>query len=67
MRYVEFRDRVVEELRRHPSGHTWAVLRDRLDLPYDRPCPTWIRRMETESGLVREKGAGRAYVWTVRR
>ena len=66
MRYVEFRDRIVEELRRTPAGRTWAELRDGLRLPYDRPCPTWVRRLETEEGVVRAKGTGRALVWTVR-
>ena len=51
--------------RRHPEGFTWVELRDRLNLPYDRACPTWVKRMETEIGLVRAKGAGRAYVWRV--
>ena len=62
MRYVEFRDAVLEELRRNRDGMTWAELRDGLNLPYDRPCPTWVRRLE-ESGLERVKGPGRALVW----
>jgi hypothetical protein len=65
MRYVDFRDRIEAELRRTSSGRTWRELRDRLDLPYERPCPTWVRKLEEEIGLVREKGAGRAFVWTI--
>ena len=65
MRYVEFRDRIRKELRENPVGLTWAELRQRLDLPYRQPCPTWVRRMEEESGLVRAKGSGRAFVWKV--
>ncbi len=65
MRYVEFRDAIREELRHHRAGWTWTELRDRLDLPTDRPCPTWVRRLEEEIGLSRAPGAGRAYVWTV--
>jgi hypothetical protein len=64
MKYTEFRDVVMAELRRRSM--TWAELRDRLDLPYSRPCPEWVRKME-ESGLVREKGSGRALVWRARR
>ena len=63
MRYVDFRNAILRELRRKQSGLTWAELRDRLELPYDRPCPEWVRRME-ESGLERVKGPGRALVWT---
>ena len=49
----------------HPKGFTWVELKDRLDLPYDRPCPTWIQRMEGEIGLTRVRESGRAYVWKV--
>jgi hypothetical protein len=63
MRDVEFRDRIVEELRRTPTGRTRKELRDRLALPHDRPCPTWVRHLEQEAGVVRERGPGRALVW----
>lgn len=48
MRYVEFRDAIENRLRRSPEGLTWRQLRERLNLPYDRPCPTWTRRLEQE-------------------
>ena len=67
MRYVEFKDAIREELGRHPAGLTWAQLRGRLGLPYDRPCPAWTSRLEREIGLSRTKGPGRALVWTVGR
>lgn len=63
MRYVEFRDAVQRALQGRPDGLTWAELRDRLALPYDRPCPTWIRQLERDIHLVRVKGSGRALVW----
>lgn len=63
MRYHEFRDSIRQELRRYPDGLTWADLRDQLALPYDRPCPTWVRCLEKEIGLVRTKGPTRAYLW----
>jgi hypothetical protein len=66
MQYVNFRDVIREELRQNPSGLTWVELKERLGLPYDRPCQTWVMRMEKEIGLSREKGFGRAYVWKVR-
>jgi len=65
MRYVDFRDVILEELRQNLAGLTWAELKERLDLPYDRPCPTWVKRMESEVGLSRAKGSGRACVWRV--
>ena len=56
MRYVEFRDAIEGELRRHRTGWTWKELRDRLDLPYERPCPTWVAKLENEIGLERTRG-----------
>ena len=67
MRYVEFRDAIQQELKRHRNGWTWKELRDRLDLPYERACPTWVARLESEIGLRRAPGEGRAYVWTLGR
>ena len=67
MRYVEFRDRIQKKLQRNPSGLTWTELRDQLDLPYDRPCAAWIKRLEEEIALSRARGTGRAYVWKINR
>lgn len=63
MRYVDFRDLIQKELLRFPEGKPWADLRDRLALPYERPCPAWTRCLEDEIGLVRAKGEGRALWW----
>ncbi|MEM1210202.1 MAG: hypothetical protein AAGI54_13140 [Planctomycetota bacterium] len=65
MRYIEFRDLIHRRLKRRKAGMTWAELRDTLELPYDRPCPEWTKRLEEEIGLTRVKGAGRALVWQV--
>jgi len=65
VRYTEFRERVQKQLRRKPMGSTWAELRDDLDLPYDRPCPSWTKRLEQEIGLTRVSRRGRALVWKV--
>ena len=66
MRYIDFRDAIRNALRRAPEGLTWNELRDRLDLPYERPCPTWAKQLVKDIGLVRAKGTGRAMVWKVR-
>lgn len=67
MTYVDFRDSIRKELLRHASGLTWNQLRERLGLPYSRPCPTWTRQLEGDIGLVRSKGAGHALVWKTKR
>ena len=64
MRYIDFRDSIRDELRRHAGGLTWTQLRQRLDLPYERPCPAWTKQLEREIGLTRVSGNGsRALVW----
>jgi hypothetical protein len=65
VRYIDFRDSICRELRRHRKGLTWPELRERLDLPYKSPCSEWVARMEREDGLVRTPGSGRAYVWKI--
>jgi hypothetical protein len=66
MRYVEFVLLIEEELLNNPGGLTWVELKERLDLPYKQPCPTWVGRMERENRLSRSRGSGRAYVWTIK-
>jgi hypothetical protein len=70
MRYDHFRDVIRNELRRSRAGLTWAQLRDRLKLPYDRPCPAWTARLEKEIGLTRgrdTKAGGRSFLWKLSR
>lgn len=67
MRYEAFRDAIQAHLGPRPGGRTWAQLRAELDLPYGRPCPTWVARLEREIGLTRAKGEDRAFVWRVSR
>jgi hypothetical protein len=67
MRYIDFRDSIRNELRRSAAGLTWSELQGRLGLPYDRPCPAWTKQLETDIGLVRTKGSGRALVWKLGR
>ena len=63
MRYIEFKALIRSELTKHPAGLTWAELKNNLNLPYNRPCPTWIKQLEAEIGLTRSKGMQRAYIW----
>jgi len=65
MRYQDFRDAIRNELRRTRAGLTWTQLRDRLKLPYDRPCPAWTAQLEKEIGLARGRDGkrGRSLIW----
>ena len=63
MQYTDFRNSIRQELLSNPSGLTWAQLRNRLSLPYDQPCQTWVLRLEKEIGLERKDRVRNAYVW----
>ncbi|HCD34731.1 MAG TPA: hypothetical protein DER01_20145 [Phycisphaerales bacterium] len=63
MKYTEYRDAIADALKHENSGLTWKQLRDQLDLPYNRPCPEWTRRLEQEIKLTRVKGSSRALIW----
>jgi hypothetical protein len=66
MTYAEFRDTIGTALQKKSSGATWHELRAAHDLPYERPCPEWTRRLEKEIGLVRRKGDSRALIWSIK-
>jgi len=65
MTYIDFKNSIHADLKKHSRGRTWKELRSDLALPYDRPCPEWTKRLEHEIGLTREKGEGREFVWCV--
>lgn len=65
MTYLEFKTRIQRHLKQHSDGATWRELRDALELPYERPCPEWTRRLEEEIGLLRRKGEGRGFNWSL--
>jgi hypothetical protein len=63
MRYEEFRDAVRDHLMMNPEGATWKELSEALDLPYERPCPEWVKQLENDIGLDRKEKRGRALLW----
>ena len=63
MEYTEFRDTVYIGLKQHPSGLTWQELKTSLDLPYQRPCPEWVKRLEVDLDLKRNEKKGNALIW----
>lgn len=65
MTYYEFRDSIRGALLRDANGKTWKELKADLNLPYNQPCPEWIKAMEADSGLIRRDRRGRALVWRI--
>ena len=65
MRYDDVKQLIKAELKETPQGLTWAELKNRLSLPYKTLCPEWTIQLEEEISLVRKKGIGRAFVWSI--
>lgn len=65
MTYTEFRSRIHLALSASPEGLTWPALRDKLRLPYDRPCPAWVQRLEEDIHLQRARPDRGPAVWSL--
>ena len=65
LKYIDVKAAICRELKRHPRGLTWKVLKNNLALPYKKLCPEWTLQLEVDIGLVRASGPGGSYVWTV--
>lgn len=62
MTYEEFRQIIEEELTKVPTGLSWSQIRERRSELYQRfPANQWVRQMEKDIGLVREKIKGKVY------
>ena len=62
MMYEEFKQIIKEELSKEPSGLTWSQIRERRPELYQRfPANQWVRQMEKDIGLVRDKVKGKVY------
>ena len=66
MLYIEFKNRIRSFLMENSSGATWKELKEALDLPYKTPCPTWIKKLEADIGLLRERGQSKALNWRIK-
>lgn len=59
MTYEEFKNIVKEELTKSPKGLTWTQIRKRRPELYQRwPANQWVRQMEKDIGLIRERVKG---------
>ena len=62
MTYEEFKQIIKDELEKAPDGLTWTQIRERRPELYQRfPANQWVRQMEKDIGLVREKVKGKVY------
>lgn len=65
MSYEEFRDRIRNVLKSEPEGLTWTEIRKRANLYQKFPNNKWVRRLEEDIGLTREKVKGRP-IWKLK-
>jgi hypothetical protein len=53
--YEVFKEKIINLLTEHSTGITWSKIAQVLDLPQAVPNNKWVRRLESETGLRREK------------
>lgn len=58
MSYEVFKSKIINLLKENVSGLTWTKIQQILDLPQTVPNNIWVRRLESETGLRREKDGG---------
>lgn len=61
-KYKIFRNKVKDALQREKYGLTWNQIREKGQIEYTRPCYTWIKELEEEIGLIRER-KGKYVYW----
>ena len=67
MTYEEFKRIIKEELEKVPEGLTWAQIKKRRPELYQKvPNNLWVRMLEQDIGLTREKIGGKT-IWRLRR
>jgi len=64
--YEDFRDQVKRILESEPEGLTWTEINERLQLSWKAPYHKWVKRMERDIGLKREKKGGKT-IWRLER
>ncbi|KXB01929.1 hypothetical protein AKJ45_00920 [candidate division MSBL1 archaeon SCGC-AAA261F19] len=62
MSYEEFKETVKEVLEKAEEAMVWTKVREEGDLEQKVPSNVWVRRLEEDIGLIREKKGNRT-VW----
>ena len=58
MSYEIFKSKIINLLKENTTGLTWTKMQQILDLPQTVPNNKWVRKLEAETGLRREKDDG---------
>ena len=62
--YEEFKQRVLEGLKGEDDGLTWGELRKKQGLKQARPFHDWVRALEKDIGLIRQRKGTQIY-WSI--
>ncbi|PWI49513.1 hypothetical protein CEE45_01600 [Candidatus Heimdallarchaeota archaeon B3_Heim] len=60
--YEEFKLRVETQLKKNPDGLTWSEIKENENLPQKYPNNIWVRKLEEDIKLKRERVRGRM-IW----
>ncbi len=58
MTYETFKEKIKDLLITNPRGLTWSEIKTRANFPQKVPNNTWVKWMERDIGLIREKTSG---------
>jgi hypothetical protein len=65
MSYDEFKKKIEEVLKIESEGLTWTGIKEKAKLQQKVPNNMWVKMMESEIGLVREKRERRT-IWRLK-
>lgn len=60
--YEDFRDEMKKILEKEPQGLSWSQIKRKLQLSQRTPYHKWVKKMEKDIGLLREK-KGSKKIW----
>lgn len=67
MTYEQFRTKIEKTIRFAPEGHlTWTEIRTTAKLPQLFPNNRWVRKMEQDIGLERNRDSHGIILWSLR-
>lgn len=66
MSYDTFKKAVQDVLRGSGASLTWTEIKAKAELPQKAPNNKWVRALEKDIGLVRERQRGRGVLWRLK-
>ena len=64
--YEDFRDRIRQVLAKSDQPLSWTAIRTKAKLPQAFPNNQWVRRLETDIRLLRERDKDGIMLWSLK-